>query len=71
MDGLLTNLTPPDKKIVFKSLIVAHIIIRDGARDVALRYLAEQPRYFTVSHISQGPPLPVLFGLFWLLTRMG
>lgn len=39
---------------MFKGLIVAHIMIRDGAKDVSLRYLAEQPRYFSTGHIAQG-----------------
>ena len=43
---------------MYKGLIVAHIMIRDGAKEVALRYLAEQPRYFSVSHISQGKLVP-------------
>jgi len=29
-------------------------MIRDGAKDVSLRYLAEQPRYFSTSHIASG-----------------
>jgi ANTH domain len=50
--------TRADWKIVYKGLIVAHIMIRDGAKEVALRYLAEQPRYFSVSHIAQGKNIP-------------
>jgi phosphatidylinositol-binding clathrin assembly protein len=39
---------------VFKGLIVAHIMIRDGAKEVSLRYLEEQPRYFSIGQISVG-----------------
>ena len=61
VDGMCVFSGPvSNRQIVFKSLIVAHIMIRDGAKDVSLRYLSEQPRYFSTSHISQGTLL-----IFW------
>ena len=50
---------------------MAHILIRDGAKDVSLRYLAEQPRYFATSHISSGKFFLRSFFpfLYWVLTR--
>ncbi|PWW73065.1 ANTH-domain-containing protein [Tuber magnatum] len=38
--------------IVFKSLIIVHLMIREGEREVTLRYLRKHPRLITVSHYS-------------------
>lgn len=35
--------------IVFKSLIIVHLMIRDGEPDVTLRYLAAHPRNLSVA----------------------
>lgn len=40
------------------------MLIRDGAKDVSLRYLAEQPRYFSTSHLSAGICPLIFFLLF-------
>ncbi|CUS12464.1 unnamed protein product [Tuber aestivum] len=38
--------------IVFKSLIIVHLMMREGEREVTLRYLRKHPRLITVSHYS-------------------
>lgn len=38
--------------IVFKSLIIVHLMIREGEQEVTLRYLRKHPRLITVSHYS-------------------
>jgi hypothetical protein len=40
--------------IVFKSLIIVHLMIREGEPNVTLRYLAEQPRMLAISSFSDG-----------------
>ncbi|KAA8901914.1 ANTH domain-containing protein [Sphaerosporella brunnea] len=37
---------------VFKALIVVHYMMREGERDVTLRYLRRNPRLITLSHYS-------------------
>lgn len=44
--------------IVFKALVVIHILIREGSQDAALSYLAENPRTITISGLTDGK--------FWL-----
>ncbi|KAI9878011.1 MAG: hypothetical protein M1830_002169 [Pleopsidium flavum] len=38
--------------IVFKSLIIVHLMIREGEPNVTLKYLAEQPRKLAISNFS-------------------
>ncbi|KAF8453124.1 ANTH domain-containing protein [Terfezia claveryi] len=38
--------------IVFKSLIIVHLMIREGEKDVTLKYLRKNPRMITVSHYT-------------------
>lgn len=40
--------------IVFKSLIIVHLMIREGELNVTLKYLAEQPRKLAISNFSDG-----------------
>ncbi|KAK6347266.1 hypothetical protein TWF696_007338 [Orbilia brochopaga] len=40
--------------IVFKSLIVVHLMIREGEQDVTLRYLRKHPRLVAISNYSDG-----------------
>ncbi|KAB8227087.1 ENTH domain protein [Aspergillus alliaceus] len=39
--------------IVFKALIVAHIMVREGQLDAALQYMAENPRKLAISGFSE------------------
>ncbi|KAE8354001.1 ANTH domain-containing protein [Aspergillus coremiiformis] len=39
--------------IVFKSLIVAHIMVREGQLDATLQYMAENPRKLAISGFSE------------------
>lgn len=39
--------------IVFKSLIVLHLMIREGAENITLEYLAENPRKVAISSFSE------------------
>jgi phosphatidylinositol-binding clathrin assembly protein len=41
--------------VVFKSLIVIHLMIREGVTDVTLRYLADNPRNkLAISNFTEG-----------------
>lgn len=40
--------------IVFKSLIIVHLMIREGAADVTLRYIAESPKRLAISNFADG-----------------
>jgi hypothetical protein len=40
--------------IVFKSLIVLHLMIREGAPDATLEFLAQNPRKVAISSFSEG-----------------
>ncbi|EXJ95857.1 hypothetical protein A1O1_00982 [Capronia coronata CBS 617.96] len=40
--------------IVFKSLIVVHLMIREGRPEVTLRYLAEYPKRLAISSFTEG-----------------
>jgi phosphatidylinositol-binding clathrin assembly protein len=48
--------------IVFKSLIIVHYMIREGERDVTLRYLAKHSNKLAISNYTDGqcglPRLP-------------
>lgn len=39
--------------IVFKSLIIAHLMIREGQADVTLRHIAESPKRLAISHFTE------------------
>lgn len=39
--------------IVFKSLIVVHLMIREGAQEVTLRYIAESPKRLAISGFTE------------------
>ena len=39
--------------IVFKSLIIVHLMIREGAPEVTLRYLAESPKRLAISQFTE------------------
>ena len=43
--------------IVFKGLILVHLMIREGGADVTLRYIAANPRKLAISNFSDGKPL--------------
>lgn len=40
--------------IVFKSLIIVHLMVREGEPNVTLKYLAESPSKLAVSNFSEG-----------------
>lgn len=40
--------------IVFKSLILTHLMIREGEPDVTLKFLAEHPSKLAISNFSDG-----------------
>ena len=40
--------------IVFKSLIIVHLMIREGQADVTLRYIAESPKRLAISNFTDG-----------------
>lgn len=40
--------------IVFKSLIIVHLMIREGNPDVTLRYIAESPKRLAISNFADG-----------------
>lgn len=40
--------------IVFKSLIVVHLMIREGQPEVTLRYIAESPKRLAISSFTEG-----------------
>lgn len=40
--------------IVFKGLIIVHLMIREGEKDVTLRYVAANPRKLAISNFSEG-----------------
>ncbi|EXJ81291.1 hypothetical protein A1O3_07581 [Capronia epimyces CBS 606.96] len=40
--------------IVFKSLIVVHLMIREGRPEVTLRYIAESPKRLAISSFTEG-----------------
>jgi phosphatidylinositol-binding clathrin assembly protein len=39
--------------IVFKSLIVVHLMIREGAPDTTLRYIADSPKRLAISSFAE------------------
>lgn len=44
--------------IVFKALIVVHLMIREGRPDVTLKYLAQSPKSLAISHFAEGMCAP-------------
>lgn len=42
--------------IVFKALIVVHLIIREGQQDAALTFLSDNPKKIAPSNFSEGVP---------------
>lgn len=40
--------------IVFKALIIVHLLIREGQQDVALAFLADNPKKIAPSNFSEG-----------------
>lgn len=40
--------------VVFKALIVIHMMVREGAPGAALAYLSQYPRKFAITSISDG-----------------
>lgn len=40
--------------IVFKSLIIVHLMIREGRPEVTLRYVAESPKRIAISTFTEG-----------------
>lgn len=51
---LQLRLRDPAWTIVFKALIVVHFMIREGAEDSALGFLAENPKKIAPSNFSEG-----------------
>ena len=45
--------------IVFKALIVIHLMIRDGQLDATLQYMEENPQKLAISGFSEGEQLSV------------
>ncbi|BFZ63050.1 hypothetical protein YB2330_004162 [Saitoella coloradoensis] len=50
--ALSTRLRDGTWTVVFKALIVTHMLIREGARDATLTYLSNSPRILTISTIT-------------------
>lgn len=44
--------------VVLKSLVTIHIMIREGAPDVTLSFLAKHRNMLALSHFTDGMPLP-------------
>jgi hypothetical protein len=40
--------------IVFKALIIVHLMIREGQPDLTLRYIAESPKRLAISNFTAG-----------------
>ena len=40
--------------IVFKALIIVHLMVREGEPNVTLKYIADQPSKLAISHFSDG-----------------
>ena len=40
--------------IVFKALIIVHLMIREGQGDLTLRYIAESPKRIAISTFTEG-----------------
>jgi hypothetical protein len=40
--------------IVFKALIIVHLMIREGQPDLTLRYIAESPKRLAISNFTDG-----------------
>ena len=40
--------------IVFKALIIVHLMIREGEENVTLRYIAESPKRLAISNFTEG-----------------
>ncbi|KAI9862420.1 MAG: hypothetical protein M1824_001413 [Vezdaea acicularis] len=53
--------------IVFKGLIIVHVMMREGEPDVTLKYLASNPRKLAISNFSDGGYRTQLLGQ-WLTT---
>ncbi|OLL23694.1 ENTH domain-containing protein, partial [Neolecta irregularis DAH-3] len=50
--ALAARLHDPSWTIVFKALLLVHIMIRDGAKDATLDYLSRSPRLLDTAHLS-------------------
>ena len=48
--------------IVFKALIIVHLMIREGQPDLTLRYLAESPKRLAISNFTDGKHKVVSMG---------
>ena len=46
--------------IVFKSLIIVHLMIREGEPDITLKFIAANPRKLAISNFSDGRSTPSL-----------
>lgn len=44
--------------VMFKALIVIHLMIREGARDSTLQYLAEHPKTIALIGCAEGESMP-------------
>lgn len=51
--GLDTRISDTAWTIVYKSLIVLHLMIREGDKDVALNYYSDHPSFFQLSEITK------------------
>ncbi|KTW30497.1 uncharacterized protein T551_01780 [Pneumocystis jirovecii RU7] len=49
--AIFRRLHEPSWTIVFKSLIVIHIMIREGSRDATLQYLSRNSRHFSINEL--------------------
>ncbi|GMM36134.1 Yap1801 protein [Saccharomycopsis crataegensis] len=56
MNYLRPRLQDSAWSIVYKSLIVLHIMIREGERNVTLDYLADRPEYLEINKIASNNP---------------
>lgn len=57
--------------IVFKGLIIVHLMIREGEPDVTLRYIAANPRKLAISHFSDGEFVLDMRGSWRSLKNLG
>ena len=48
--------------IVFKALIIVHLMIREGQPDLTLRYIAESPKRLAISNFTDGKYKPARKG---------
>lgn len=53
--------------IVFKALIIVHLMIREGQQDAALSYLSDNPKKIAPSNFSEGETLQQTLRRYFVL----